>query len=265
MKSNYEEKKQNRIEAFKRLASNNAELSKVTFQQVNQLSNLMNGQPILVGHHSEKRHRRDLDKMHNTMHKSVEADRKSEYYKNRVESLLNGTAISSDDPNAIDKLTEKIERLEATQELYKSINKIIKKKGTDAEKLVQLQDLGLKEVSAVKLLTPDYVGRIGIPSYKLTNNNAVIRNAKQRIEYLSKVATIESSEEEINGIKLVVSSEDNRVQLFFPGKPSEEIRKSLKSSGFHWANSLGCWMKMLSAYAIHQAKTIIYQTHTSPD
>lgn len=99
----------------------------------------------------------------------------------------------------------------------------------------------------------------GFPSYRLTNNNAVIRNTRQRIEHLTKIAAIETSEEEINGVTLVINSEDNRVQLFFPAKPSEEVRKQLKGAGFHWAPSVGtgAWMRQISNYAIHQAKEIL--------
>lgn len=43
------------------------------------------GQPILVGHHSEARHRRDLDKSWNAMGKSVELSKKAEDYAGRAE------------------------------------------------------------------------------------------------------------------------------------------------------------------------------------
>lgn len=191
------------------------------------------------------------------MNQSVEAANKAEYYKQRAESLLNRTAISSDDPNAIDKLTEKLERLEAQQELMKACNKIIKKKLANAEKVTLLIELGLNENTATKLLTPDFCNRIGVPSYELTNNNAVIRTTRQRIEYLTKMQSIESSEEEINGIRLVISSEDNRVQIFFPDIPTEELRKKLKASGFHWAPSICAWMRQLSNHAIYYAKDIL--------
>lgn len=38
------------------------------------------GQPILVGHHSEKRHRRDLDKVDSAFRQSYELSEKSKYY-----------------------------------------------------------------------------------------------------------------------------------------------------------------------------------------
>jgi len=42
------------------------------------------GQPILVGHHSEGRHRRDLQRIDDNMRKSVEASDKAAYYADRL-------------------------------------------------------------------------------------------------------------------------------------------------------------------------------------
>jgi len=43
------------------------------------------GQPILVGHHSEKRHRALIERNHNRMGKSVEMSEKAESYESRAE------------------------------------------------------------------------------------------------------------------------------------------------------------------------------------
>lgn len=191
------------------------------------------------------------------MRRSCEADKKADYYENKADNIENGTAISSDNPDAIQLLREKLAGLEKNQELMKKCNKITKSaKTSEAEKVAALVALGLKESTALAVMTPCY-GRIGIPSYKLTNNNANIRTVKQRIEHLEKLAAIETTEEEINGVTLKVSAEDNRVQLFFNGKPSEEIRKKLKGGGFHWSPTVGAWMRQISNHAIYQAKQIL--------
>lgn len=44
------------------------------------------GQPILVGHHSERRHRRDIEKIDNAMRKSVELDEKAKHYADRAQN-----------------------------------------------------------------------------------------------------------------------------------------------------------------------------------
>jgi hypothetical protein len=51
--------------------------------------------------------------------------------------------------------------------------------------------------------------------------------------------------------------EDNRLQIFFPGKPSDTIRSELKCNGFKWAPSIGAWQRMRSYEAIQRAKEIV--------
>lgn len=258
MKSNFHERKEARLEAFQRLAQSNEKLSVSAYEQAKEIgSYIPMGQPILVGHHSERRHRRDLERIDNNMRKSVEASQKAEYYSQRAETLLNGTAISSDDPTALEQLQEKAERLQALQDLMKACNKIIKSRKADVEKVEALVALGMKEATAIALLQPDWVGRVGFPSYKLTNNNANLKRVQDRIKHLDRVSKIESQEEEINGVTIKISQEDNRVQIFFPGIPAEAVRKELKSSGFRWAPSVGAWMGYINSRNIRRAKEIV--------
>jgi len=66
-------------------------------------------------------------------------------------------------------------------------DKLIAEIGKDeVEKVEQLQSLGLTEQQAIKIMQPDYCGRIGFASYSLTNNSANIRSTQQRIEQLRK-------------------------------------------------------------------------------
>ncbi len=72
------------------------------------------GQPILVGHHSEKRHRKDLDKSWNLMGKSFELGEKAQEHERKKlywESKANDINLSM--PESIDyfefKLSEAIE------------------------------------------------------------------------------------------------------------------------------------------------------------
>lgn len=45
------------------------------------------GQPILVGHHSERRHRRDLDRIDSQMGKSIEESKRADYFSYRSANL----------------------------------------------------------------------------------------------------------------------------------------------------------------------------------
>lgn len=186
------------------------------------------GQPILVGHHSEGRHRRDLERIHNGMTKSIEATEKAEYYENKANNALDTRVISSDDPDAIKKLREKLVCLEKQRTEYKEYNKKARKEGTE-----QLE------------------------SWRLSNLSGNIKNVRDRIDYLERQSKIQDSEENINGVLLKINKEENRVQLVFPGIPEETIRSKLKSNGFHWSPYNGCWQRQLSDWAVYIAKDIL--------
>ena len=252
MKSDFEEKRNNRQQRFEELAEKAKNESQSAYNRSNSyVAGIPMGQPILVGHHSEKRHRRAIDNCHNAMRKSIELDKKAEYYAERAKSAAQNNAIFSDDPNAIEKLADKIERLEKQQELMRSANKLIRK--NDVEGLL---NLGFSEGVVNKLFQPDFCGRIGFADYRLTNNSANIRRLKQRLEQEQKKAELETTETEINGVKIVENVEDNRTQLFFDGKPSDEIRTELKRNGFRWSPYNGCWQRHLSNGANWTARKI---------
>lgn len=247
------------MEAYERLAAKNADLSKSSFTRATAIGSMIPmGQPILVGHHSEKRHRRDIERIDNAMRASIEADKKAAYYADKAATMEQNTAISSDDPNALEKLQEKLEKLTKKQELFKAVNKIVRaKKLSENQKVEKMVALGVSEAVAQKFLSTETFSGPGIPRYELTNNNANIKTVEKRIAKLKMVESIPYSEEEINGVRLVVSPDDNRVQLFFPGKPSDEKRTQLKRNGFRWAPSVGAWMAYLKPWNIQRAKALI--------
>ena len=90
-----------------------------------------------------------------------------------------------------------------------------------------------------------------IPSYLLTNNNANIRRTRQRIEDLKSQS--EYAGWAFPGGRAEINEGENRLQLFFEEKPSEEQRRELKSNGFKWAPSQGAWQRQLTKNAIYAA------------
>ena len=50
----------------------------------------------------------------------------------------------------------------------------------------------------------------------------------------------------IGEVRIIENTEANRLQVFFPEKPSEEVRKELKSNGFRWASIAVCWQSYLN-------------------
>lgn len=166
--------------------------------------------------------------------------------------------IMSGDSDAVARLEDKIRQAEAHQEQMKTVNNAHKKFLKDP---ASLDKSGFSE--SVKQIIRNYVPAYSwephpFAPFELTNNNANIRRMKQRLEGLRRAkATPETEiENESNGIRLEDSPADNRVRLFFPDKPSADVRSTLKSKGFRWTPSLGCWQAYRNHWSIELAKQI---------
>jgi hypothetical protein len=239
----FEARKQNRIDRMRRLAAKAREMSDRYNRASDSISSgIPFGQPILIGHHSEKRHRRMIERMHRYNDHSIEEYRKAQYYERRAANAEGNNSISSDDPDAVQKLREKLAELEKLQETMREANKIYRK-GNTPENIAALVALGLSEHSARNGFEPDFCGRIGFADYQLTNNNANIRRIKERIAHLERSNAKPTEETEEKGIRFVDNTEANRYQIFFPGKPKEEIRSLLKHRGFRWSPTAGAWQR----------------------
>lgn len=258
MKSDYEERREKRIERMHDLAAKNEQESTAHYNNAKQLGDMIPfGQPILVGHHSEGRHRAHIKKIDNNMRKSIEAADKAKYYEGRAEAAESGNAISSDDPNALVKLREKLAKMEQFQEMAKAINKIIRSKKPEAEKVELIVAFGFTEAQAQELAFSDDAFKRGIPSYKLTNNNANMKTVRDRIKHLENIENKPDEEKQVGNIRILHNASENRVQIFFPGKPSEETRKELKSSGFRWSPTVGAWQAYYSNRSKYRADQIV--------
>ncbi len=151
--------------------------------------------------------------------------------------------IMAGDSDATERLAEKIAKAEEFQARAKQINATIRKlaKAGPEAQVAALVALGLSEATARGALKPDAMGYIGIPSYELRNNSANLLRMKARLASVSAAKVTPSTEVACEHAKLEDSAADNRVRLYFPGKPSAEVRTRLKGAGFRWAPSLGCW------------------------
>jgi hypothetical protein len=168
----------------------------------------------------------------------------------------------------LEDLREQLAKREARQEQSKKINAIIRKhRGKpDAQVAGLMAELGISEAGAREILKPDVMGHVGIPDYSLRNNLANIKRirgriaeleAKERVKETLRAEGAEMRAREFNGGRLVENVELDRLQLIFPGKPSEPIRKLLKSNGFRWAPSEGAWQRQLTGNAHAAARLVI--------
>ena len=84
------------------------------------------GQPILVGHLSEKRDRNYRGRIDSNYRKSYEADKKAQELRARAHSVGTG-GVSSDDPDAVAKLKEELAPRVKKQEMMKRVNAACRK------------------------------------------------------------------------------------------------------------------------------------------
>ncbi|MDB6078808.1 MAG: hypothetical protein JWO82_2555 [Akkermansiaceae bacterium] len=151
--------------------------------------------------------------------------------------------IMSGDADAVERLKAEIEKAEAKQTKMKAVNAAIRKnsKAGAAAQLAALKDFGISEAHATLILEPNCFGRSGFESFELTNNNANIRRLKDRLVTVERAHSTPATEQEGTKARLEDCPAENRVRLFYPGKPDADTRATLKSSGFRWAPSIGCW------------------------
>lgn len=150
----------------------------------------------------------------------------------RIDAIAAGDRIiKSNDPEAIDKLKEKLAKAQEEHAGYKAYNAKARKEGTEP-----------------------------YAPYVLTNSNGRIKGIKDRIAHLERLAAQETKEvvietESVGAIKIVDNVEACRLQIFFPGKPSAEVRTQLKKNGFRWTPSISAWQ----SYRSENAKRIAQQ------
>lgn len=169
-------------------------------------------------------------------------------YGEKIEHLLYAKqVIRADDANAIELLEEKLEERKERQEFMKAANKAVRKKNVEAGD-DELRDLGFTEKQISDFRIPEY-GVLGFQPYELSGNNAEIHRLEKRIETLKAIKETGSREYETEFFSVTEDAEDMRLRLFFDYKPSEEIRDALKSNGFKWAPSNGCWQRQLTESA----------------
>ncbi|GEP89673.1 protein of unknown function [Chitinophaga terrae (ex Kim and Jung 2007)] len=255
MKYNYHQRRQNRIAFAKAQAEKNERASDSFYNAAKHISIFIPpGQPILVGHHSEKRHRREQKKIDNNMRKSYEASDKAIYYEDKAKNIEKNHTISSDNPDALELLHQKLNDLTALQEFMKSANKAIRKN----DKAAFLKIPKATDAMWEKLNTPDWIGRKGFPDYKLTNNNSVINNTRKRIASLEILTQKTTTERTEKGVRIVENVEANRIQLVFPAKPNKEVRTKLRRQyGFNFCYEEMAWQRQLNNAGIYAADAFI--------
>jgi DNA repair exonuclease SbcCD ATPase subunit len=198
------------------------------------------GQPILVGHHSEGRHRRTLDRSWNALGRAIEATRRAENHlskANNLEASLERT-IFSDDPDAIENLEAKLVDLEASRERMKMVNKLYRKADVEGLKAIGVDYEMLKTKLAEM---GSYFGSAPHLPYELQNIGGRIQDAKRRIETVTARQKRTAKAEAAGGmtIERTLCGTTNYATVTFAEKPERTILNDLRNAGFRWGG--GNW------------------------
>ena len=162
--------------------------------------------------------------------------------------------ISADDPNAVQKLEQKLAGLEKSQETMKAVNAYYRKHKT-LDGCPHLSPEGIEKMKAEMSSSWHYEDK-PYPTWALSNNNAEIRRVKERIKSLSRQKEIGYVGWEFAGGKVEANTQDNRLQIFFEEKPDAEVREELKGNGFRWSPKAGAWQRQLNDNAYFAANYV---------
>lgn len=196
------------------------------------------GQPILVGHHSEARHRRAIERSDAGMRAGIESHNMARHHESKADGIEHqlATSIYSDDPDAIEALEAKAVALEAKRDRMKAVNAAFK-----AGSIVAVSHLfGEEEAEkCLRLFTACPYEKRPYPPYALTNIGATIRAARKRVEEVKRRQQTAAAAEAAPGGVLIQGTGDY-VAITFAEKPERSVLEALKAAGFWWSHGSWC-------------------------
>lgn len=255
-REDYEERKQARIDRLENAAEKARTEAAAKYKKSDELvKDIPFGQPNIAGRSALPRLR---ERSWNALGKAIECNKKAEYYDECAKTAVNNDMISSDDPNCIEKLHEKINKLTEEKEFYKAVNAYFKKHGTCK---------GFEGVSEEQAANID--GRIEkyhlfeempFASFELTSLNQRIKAAKDRIEKIKKVEAMPNEKIVYDGLcEIESNTEINRVSIKFNEQQPKYIIDLLLRNGYKWSYTEKQWQRLRTPSAWHCTKMLIEQ------
>ena len=196
---------------------------------------------------------RKKEKQNAARDRNMEEWREIEGLLDKIRSTGMG-GISADDPQAVQKLEKKLAGLEKSQETMKAVNAYYRKHKT-LDGCPHLSPEGIERMKAEMSSSWHYENK-PYPTWALSNNSAEIRRVKDRIKSLSQRKEIGYVGWEFEGGKVEANTQDNRLQIFFDGKPDAAVREELKGNGFRWSPKAGAWQRQLNDNAYFAANYV---------
>jgi hypothetical protein len=179
------ERKERKAERLREWAEKRRAKSDAALGQFRQIADMIPpGQPILVDHYSARPMRRALERKDRAFGASVEHARKADNFESRAAGIdaQNDKSIYSDDPDAPERLRERIAELEARNARIKAYNTSCRKGQPDTS----LLDDDQRKDLAVIVRVCAYQLRAGgqFPAYTTSNVNNNIKRLRDRLSQI---------------------------------------------------------------------------------
>lgn len=176
----------------------------------------------------------------------------------KIQRIGNGTeAIKSSDANAVEKLTEKLEKLKRQHSQAKLANAYYKKNGS----LEGFHPVGLTREQEKQMFEgarwmKEHYPTVTAP-FNLTNSNAEIHRLEDRIKNIQSAKDMGNKEVVTNSnYRVVKNAEKMQLQYFFDGKPDPKVLQIMKSNGFRWSHKNMAWQRQLTANAEYAGRRV---------
>ncbi len=211
---------------------------------------VMNGTPILVGHHSEGRHRRQVAKFHRNIRKNVEQTEEAAALERRADAVESNSSISSDDPDALAKLRAKLAELDADAASHKASMKaaraIVKLPATPEERL--------------RALLEARVPRSIVSFYAAMGRLPTVSSSGERRRLLGRIVELETRDAAAPRRATFaggsVEETKDRVRISYDDRCDDAALARLRGRGFVWARSVGAFVRKRTAGAWRDALQI---------
>jgi|GEM_PF-5382686 len=203
---------------------------------------------------SAESHRSDINRYNSEIAQGWTVMEKAEEYWNSVYAMEESFVAYSDDPEAIMRLSDKLERMTEIQEFMKDANKCVQEQDKNSFLLLKFGTDDLWQ----EINKPDYFKRRGFPRYLLITNNANIRRVQRRLRILNEDTGRVTNETTVHGVRVIENVETNRIQLIFKAAPATEVReKLLRFFHFRWGEQAGAWERFLSRQGVYETAAFL--------
>jgi hypothetical protein len=242
------ERLEKRLEKREAWADSASSKSATEFQKAHSALDGMTGEPIHLGHHSEKRHRAALEKSDSAMRRGVDASHHASEHADKAANLARqlDRTVFSDDEDAIEKIEARIATHERLAAAMTSVNKAWKKaKGNPDERAAQLVADGVcsEKTATTAAQTMRQFAYLKAP-LDMTNIRARIRTDKKRLEEIRAQQARAERAKLAGGVSIEGQGNviDNElfVRVTFAEKPENEVLDALREAGFRWSG--GGWI-----------------------